>query len=186
MQKTVVVVSQMLENNNPGCIWHFTLVVRKIYLHRRVVLFTSWTHRKKFTLTSIYWRQKNRRVRKIVVRSQMLKNNMAGYSQHFVLVVRKRYLHRRVAVFTSWTHRTKFTLTSIYWRQKNRRVRKIVVRSQMLKNNMAGYSQHFVLVVRKRYLHSSHVVLTLWTHGVASASTSIYRWQEESACRKDS
>ena len=36
--------------------------------------------------------------------------------------------------------------------------------SHMLQNNMAGYSHPFVLVVRKRYLHRSRLVLTLWVH----------------------
>ena len=123
--KTVVVISQMLKNNYPGCIWHFTLVVRKIYLHRRVVLFTSWTHRK-----SLRWRPSIGDKEESACQKDSCKKLNAKY-------------------------------------------------------NMAGCIQHFVLAVRKRYLHRSILVLTLWTHGVASASTSIYRWQEESACRKD-
>ena len=37
--------------------------------------------------------------------SQMMQNNMTGYSHPFVLVVRKRYSHRSVLVLTSWMHR---------------------------------------------------------------------------------
>ena len=45
--------------------------------------------------------KKNRRVRKIVVISQMLKNSNTSYIEQFLLLVRKRYLHRNVLILTS-------------------------------------------------------------------------------------